>query len=976
MLKKLFKFKPKWQHSKVEVRQQAVTALKSNQGQILQQVATTDEAPQVRCIAVRKMTDMRLLDDIRLQTEDKTVKEAADKRYLQLLMGQKTDAVDLTERLQCLQALDNAQWLETLAVSAKEPELRTAALAKVERESLCGDIAQSDPVADIRLQAASKIQRKSTLERVLKSSRSKDKQVFRQVREKLDALLAAEEGPKRWRSEQEETCKQLELLLRTAHWNKAQKQLQHLAEKWQASEAEATHLKLEKTEADAQRAKHFTQMQQESSAAWEAWQQQKQAQTQTREAQQAILDELKQLQQRFQQQEFLEAERVQEQEAHLETLLQRWKQAGQLVDVEQQKMDAQCHQAQNKLHHLLKNLLHARSIGKALEKLCEEAEQQNADKQVVTVRGLDKLRRSRRAIEHLEAPNHWLQTLEQRFNNAVQALEKKLQEQQSQRKHHQKEIQEKLKALEAALQEGQLQTALALEHKVRHLLALLADLPPKERKDWEKRFHACSAQVHELRGWQRWGNKLERETLCQQVEALIGMEADPEELATRIRNAQATWKKLKDGRPHKTLWKRFNDACQKAYAPCQVHFEQQAQSRHQHYELRAELCAELEKFEQNNDWGDRGLDWKAAWNFVKVRRKTWYQIGATDRKQRKPLNDRFEAALAALDKHLDRERKRNFQQRKQLVEKTWQLQEKTDIREAINEVKDLQSQWLISVPSGRKEENALWDAFRAACDAVFDRRKQEQDEFTQSLNANLKAREAICLQLQQWLEAENPDWPHWSNQQHKLQAEWNEIGTVPKKVQRSIEQQFSTLNKQAQQAYYQWQNQQQHAQWDLLKQKAGLCRQLEALALSGEAQDAAQGENGRTAIEQSWQALPALENRNTEQAISARFQAAQQHDASIQETAQDQQRQLCIQMELLSGMASPEEDAERRMQYQVERLSKTMGAGGSEFNEEANATGSVEPAEKDALIRQFYLIASMNDDLDTRFEKAVHYVQQ
>jgi type I restriction enzyme R subunit len=78
------------------------------------------------------------------------------------------------------------------------------------------------------------------------------------------------------------------------------------------------------------------------------------------------------------------------------------------------------------------------------------------------------------------------------------------------------------------------------------LLRQLGSLPKPRLAPLEQRLHAASAKIRQLRGWQHWGNQLERENLCKEMEALIGLAADPEEIARQVRAAQAEWKRLSE----------------------------------------------------------------------------------------------------------------------------------------------------------------------------------------------------------------------------------------------------------------------------------------------------------------------------------------------------------------------------------------------------------------------------------------------
>ena len=59
--------------------------------------------------------------------------------------------------------------------------------------------------------------------------------------------------------------------------------------------------------------------------------------------------------------------------------------------------------------------------------------------------------------------------------------------------------------------------------------------------------------------------------------------------------------------------------------------------------------------------------------------------------------------------------------------------EEPDLGRAIDETKRLQRDWHTTVPARQKDENRLWQRFRAACDAVFARRQAQQEAQPPSL---------------------------------------------------------------------------------------------------------------------------------------------------------------------------------------------------------------------------------------------------
>ena len=110
----------------------------------------------------------------------------------------------------------------------------------------------------------------------------------------------------------------------------------------------------------------------------------------------------------------------------------------------------------------------------------------------------------------------------------------------------------------------------------------------------------------------RWGAHQAREQLCATTESLIGLEIDPPDLAQRIQKVREAWKDLDhhEGAAPKALWKRFNEACERAYAPCQAYFEEKNRERRQNFEKKQALCAQLAEFVAATDWEQP--DWREA----------------------------------------------------------------------------------------------------------------------------------------------------------------------------------------------------------------------------------------------------------------------------------------------------------------------------------------------------------------------------
>ena len=82
-------------------------------------------------------------------------------------------------------------------------------------------------------------------------------------------------------------------------------------------------------------------------------------------------------------------------------------------------------------------------------------------------------------------------------------------------------------------------------------------------------------------------------------------------------------------------------------------------------------------------------------------------------------------------------------------------------------------------------------------------------------------------------------------------------------------------------------------------------------------------------------------------------------------------RLLCIRLEFLSGLASPDEDREQRMQYQVERLSQRLGGEGAGLSARQEAR-SIE----DEWLLMPVLAEDTQAALQSRMDRAINELEK
>ncbi len=292
---------------------------------------------------------------------------------------------------------------------------------------------------------------------------------------------------------------------------------------------------------------------------------------------------------------------------------------------------------------------------------------------------------------------------------------------------------------------------------LRDLKAALADVPPlPSRHDYEEvvqRLKAAQAaltpkvqDLREVAEWQQWANIGIQEQLCEKMEALRAVE-DSEAVARRIRELQEQWRQAADvpRAQGEALWRRFKTIHDELWARCEAHFAAQAGVRHENLAKKVVLCERAEALADSTNW-------LATADAIKGLQAEWKNIGAVTRGQEKAVWERFRAAC---DRFFTRRQEdlakrktlwnENFAKKEALCLAVEALSTSTDWDRTAAEIRRLQNEWKTIGPVKKSRSEAIWQRFRAGCDAFFVRHAQRHDV---ARAERVAAREAICAELE------------------------------------------------------------------------------------------------------------------------------------------------------------------------------------------------------------------------------------
>jgi hypothetical protein len=338
--------------------------------------------------------------------------------------------------------------------------------------------------------------------------------------------------------------------------------------------------------------------------------------------------------------------------------------------------------------------------------------------------------------------------------------------------------------------------------------------------------------------------------------------------------------------------------------------------------------------------------------------REWRSHTPVDREAGRALDVEFFSALDRLRATVNAWYAANATDKQALIARAAQLATSPDLPRAIEDVKRLQAQWKTTGPAVHSQSQTLWDEFRAACNAVFERRQQELAGQTAVLEQAGSAAEDLCNQIEAACQEGPADRPGGEARLREWQNAFNALGELPRNAAHHLRERYQrAMSRYDSQIAGLEQRALEAAEANVL----AAARQVRAYQRAVIEADAARDE-----LKAAAEAFIAGVARWPSKAI---LQALRQSLASADtagfrdrdEAAREQAlRTLCIHAEILSDTATPPEDAGLRREQEMQMLRQGLGqkrqADGRAWEAmrlEWLALDAAEPAVHDELERRF-----------------------
>lgn len=735
MLSKLFRSTPKWQSIKAQKRIEAIQALQPEREpdlEILTRLAREDSEPAVRREAVGKLHDIDILMQIQKRDLEAMVRDAAGDRLHALMAGKSPFSPSVEDRLQRVERISSPLVLAALIREAEPVEVRLAAIAALRDDMYLQDIALHSPVARLRQAAAERITTTALLEELLAASRSKDKAVYKIVRGRLDELHAREKAERMRETRARELCEAMEVHARAALNPLYAAKAESLRQQWEALECTDTVLAERFATAHALAGRQIADvLAAEQRAADEA---------QARQELKGAIDILESTVNEYRGQEDFDLPSL---SAVRKTQRLRWELAAELhtVSADLSERYDKAMSSLDALEALLARWQHDRPAVEAMlaavpsghDSLTPELDPSQRETAEPL---LDHYRQSGWPLPAL------LQVLAGHLGDPappVRASGTAPDIAAPDQAGHRESLLRQLDAIEAHIQSGNSREAsrrwkqlvdFARAHHLHH-----------------PRLQSVGEQVRELKSWAGFAVLPKKEALLASMQSLVSLDIDPEDKADRIKALQDEWKALgvADPAAEQPLWEQFKSASDAAFEPCRQHFAAQREIRADNLRKRLTLCEQLEQYAAALT---TETDWKQHDAIIRTARDEWQQYSPVDRQPGRESQDRFSALLKTLEAHREQHWKQIAQAKQALVDKATRLVDDADTRQACDTAKALQQEWKVIGSGAPRSDGKQWKAFRAACDAVFQRRDDVFKARKEARESVLQQAEALTMSLE------------------------------------------------------------------------------------------------------------------------------------------------------------------------------------------------------------------------------------
>ncbi len=351
----------------------------------------------------------------------------------------------------------------------------------------------------------------------------------------------------------------------------------------------------------------------------------------------------------------------------------------------------------------------------------------------------------------------------------------------------------------------------------------------KERAEYNRQLDA-----------EREGNLVKKQAVIEDLKALIEEQGDMKDAFPKFREIQNRWREI--GPVPATAFRDLNDTYQlyveKFYDLVQINRDLRDLDFKKNLEAKEQFCEQAEKLAEDENV-------VSSFKELQKLHEQWKEFGPVAKEYREAIWDRFKAATAVINKKyqayfegLKGQQAENLAAKTALCEQVEAIAEKeigssNEWNALSRQIEEIQAGWRKIGFASKKDNQKVYDRFRAACDKFFERKRDYYAQFKDNMNVNMEKKLALIEQAEAL--KDSTDWKKTTDQLISLQKQWKEIGAVPRKKSEQLWKRFRA----ACDAFFNERDKQAKPENDFygnLKAKKALIAEIEAYVLSGDAE--------------------------------------------------------------------------------------------------------------------------------------------
>ena len=286
-------------------------------------------------------------------------------------------------------------------------------------------------------------------------------------------------------------------------------------------------------------------------------------------------------------------------------------------------------------------------------------------------------------------------------------------------------------------------------------------------------------------------------SIIEELKDLLESPEDANKNYTEFKRLQQQWNEVKlvPQASVNELWKNYQLYVEKFYDLLKLNNEFREYDFKKNLEIKTHLCEAAEKLAEETDV-------VSAFHQLQKLHQEFRETGPVAKELREEIWARFKAASTAVNRrhqqHFDalkEAEQQNLDQKTVICE----IIEGIDYNELTNfaawdaktqEIIALQNKWKTIGYAPQKMNVKIFERFRAACDAFFNKKAEFFKAVKENMNENLEKKRALCEKAEAL--KDSTDWKATADTLVKLQKEWKTIGPVAKKHSDVIWKRFIT----------------------------------------------------------------------------------------------------------------------------------------------------------------------------------------